>query len=144
MRPRKMAKRNNLPQNRPHNRQVQATYQASFQSGPLPVPADLQQYENTLSGAADRILTMAEFQSQHRQIIEKKVISSDCRNSTLGLVFGFLVALSFMTAGVYCIINGHDWPGVGVSCSGLATLVGVFVYGSTERRKERENKARSF
>ncbi len=41
-------------------------------SGPIPPPSMMEQYERTLPGSADRILKMAENQSEHRQWIEKK------------------------------------------------------------------------
>ncbi|MFQ7172706.1 MAG: DUF2335 domain-containing protein [Thomasclavelia ramosa] len=43
-------------------------------SGPIPHPSDFEQYERVLPGAADRILTMAENQSAHRQTLEKAAI----------------------------------------------------------------------
>lgn len=57
--------------------------------GPLPPPEILQQYNEILPGAANRIITMAEEQSSHRRILESKVINSDIINSRLGL---FLVS----------------------------------------------------
>jgi uncharacterized membrane protein len=43
-------------------------------SGPLPLPQQLQGYEEIVPGAADRIIRMAEKQSAHRIEIESKVI----------------------------------------------------------------------
>jgi len=40
-------------------------------SGPLPRPSVLQGYESVLSGAADRIISMAEKQSEHRKEMER-------------------------------------------------------------------------
>ena len=41
-------------------------------AGPIPPPSMMKQYEETLPGSADRILKMAEKQSEHRQWVEKK------------------------------------------------------------------------
>ena len=41
-------------------------------TGPIPPPSMMEQYEKTLPGSADRILNMAENQSEHRQSLEKK------------------------------------------------------------------------
>jgi len=41
-------------------------------AGPIPPPSMMKQYEETLPGSADRILKMAENQSEHRQWMEKK------------------------------------------------------------------------
>ena len=44
--------------------------QSSF-SGPLPPPQILEKYESIVPGSADRIIGMAEKQSEHRRSIEK-------------------------------------------------------------------------
>lgn len=46
-------------------------------SGPIPHPRILKGYEEILPGSADRILTMAENQSKHRQAIEAEVVHSN-------------------------------------------------------------------
>jgi len=52
-------------------------------SGPLPPPSVLSQYNQVVPGAAERIIAMAESQSEHRQQLENKVIESDIKNSRL-------------------------------------------------------------
>jgi len=76
-------------------------------SGPLPPPHILSQYNQIVPGAAERIITMAESQSQHRQRIEDKVIESDIRNSRLGLHYGLIIGLVAVIGGTVCILNGH-------------------------------------
>ena len=44
-------------------------------AGPIPPPSMMKQYEETLEGSADRILKMAENQSEHRQSMEKQTLS---------------------------------------------------------------------
>jgi uncharacterized membrane protein len=112
-------------------------------SGPLPQPADLEKYNAIVPGAAERILTMAEHQAVHRQELEKKVVYSGSRDSLLGLIFGFVIAIGTVGSGVYYVLNGHDVSGTIVSGTGLCGLVGVFVYGSRQRRIEREAKQKS-
>lgn len=53
-------------------------------SGPMPPPNILNGYEKILPGAADRILSMAETQSKHRQLMEKKMIEAEARDGLLG------------------------------------------------------------
>lgn len=45
-------------------------------SGPIPHPDIIKQYEEILPGAADRIISMAENQSSHRQAMEKSMCCS--------------------------------------------------------------------
>ena len=44
-------------------------------SGPIPPPSIIEGYERVLPGSADRIISMAEKQSEHRQKMEDKMIS---------------------------------------------------------------------
>ena len=53
-------------------------------SGPLPAPADLQLFEEIVPGAADRILTLTEKQSEHRMDLERSVVSENLKQSKLG------------------------------------------------------------
>ncbi len=83
---------------------------------------------------------MAERQSAHRQELEKKAVSAQTRDSLLGLIFGLVIGLAAIAGGVICILNGHEIGGTILGGTGLASLVGVFVYGSKQRRAEREAK----
>ncbi len=109
-------------------------------SGPLPPPAILKKYDEVVPGAAERIIKMAEEQSRHRQSLEAKVISSDVVNSRLGLLFGFIIGISTIVGGMYLALNDKQSVGAFISFGGLATLAGVFVYGSKTRRDERESR----
>lgn len=109
-------------------------------SGPLPPPHILSQYNEIVPGAADRIISLAENQSEHRQKIENKIIESDIKNSRLGLHYGLIIGLISVIGGTICILNGHEVPGSIIGGTGLTGLVGVFVYGSTQRRKERASR----
>lgn len=69
-------------------RAVAKVVQSEF-SGPIPPPNMIKGYEAILPGAADRIITMAEKQSSHRQEMERKIISADSRDSLLGILFAW-------------------------------------------------------
>ena len=58
-------------------------------AGPIPPPSMMKQYEETLPGSADRILKMAETQSEHRQWMEKKILSFSNREVHIGQMLGF-------------------------------------------------------
>ena len=100
----------------------------------------LERYDKIVPGAAERIIGMAERQASHRQSLEKEVIASDIRNSGRGLLFGFLIGLVGIGGGAVVSIFGQPGIGVTISIVSLVSLVGVFVYGSQQRRKEREDK----
>src|SRR3989338_1832853 len=77
----------------------------NYHSGPLPAPETLQKYNQILPGLADRIVKMAENQSIHRQKLESRVVWFDGFRSTLGLFFGFAIAIGGIVAGEYLIAN---------------------------------------
>jgi uncharacterized membrane protein len=107
--------------------------------GPLPPPSMLAQYDDIVPGAAEKIITIFESQVKHRQELEKTVIKSDIIDSKLGMILGFLISIAAIAAGTYCILNGHSIEGTLLSGGALTGLVSVFVYGSRQRKKEREN-----
>jgi uncharacterized membrane protein len=100
----------------------------------------LEAYEAILPGAAELIFVMAESQSHHRQGLEVKALSFQGRNSLPGIVAGwFLGTLGLLVAG-FCIYTGHDAAGGAIGGVSLCSLVGTFIYGTHERRIEREQK----
>ena len=109
-------------------------------SGPIPPPQDLKHYDDIVPGAAKIIIEMADRQAKHRQELEKKVINSDVKNSSKGLIFGLIIGVVGMLSGVYVIYLGHVLSGTFIGGGTIASLVSTFVYGSRGRRKEREKK----
>ena len=109
---------------------------ASAWAGPLPQPEVLQGYESVIPGAANRILEMAERQSDHRMQMDKMVISGGSRRSYLGLVAGFALSAMVIVGGIYLIATDHDWAGASLVGLNLAGLAGVFVYGTKTNRDE--------
>ena len=53
-------------------------------SGPLPAPEDLAHYDAICPGAANRIITMAENNMEHRQSMEKTLVRSEYGLRTRG------------------------------------------------------------
>jgi uncharacterized membrane protein len=83
---------------------------------------------------------MAESQSTHRQAIEKAVILGNVSAQTRGVWFAFLLALTGILAGFYLELHGHRLTGFGFFLTSLAALVGTFVFGRLDQRKERQEK----
>lgn len=111
-------------------------------SGPLPPPSILEKYDQVISNGAERIMVMAEEQSKHRRELEKKALDTDSRNSLLGVIFAFILGLTTIIVGGIAVLKGYSWPGTIIGSAGLVGLVSAFIYGTRERRKERENKAK--
>ena len=141
---RKKKPNNNQITQRPNNKNnhIAKVQAVSFQ-GPLPPPQILQQYDEIVPGAAERIICQFENQVKHRQELENKVITSDVRQSYIGSVLGFIIAISAIGAGTVLAYIGQPTEGLAALLTPLAGLIGVYVWGSYQRRKERDLKANS-
>jgi uncharacterized membrane protein len=117
----------------PTGRQTSITA-ASYQ-GPLPPAAQLEQYERTLPGAADRIMTAFEKQVDHRHRMEDRYSKAACRDSTTGLWAGFIITLVALAASAVLIYLDKTVGGTILGTTSLGSLAGVFVYGSKVKRQ---------
>lgn len=86
---------------------------------------------------------MAEEQSAHRKELERKVIESDISRSKWGQILGFAIAIIGLAVSGLVAIYGNAVAGSIIGVGTLASLVGVFMYGSKTRSKEREEKSKS-
>ena len=127
----------NQPQNKPS---ASLKVQGVQYSGPIPPPAMLEQYDKIVPGAAERILKMAEEQSEHRRSLEKKAIHSDSRNSIMGIVSALVITLSALCVVVYAITAGQAEVAKFVAGGVIVSLVSAFIYGTRSRRLERQSR----
>ncbi len=112
-------------------------------SGPLPPPEELAKYEQILLGSADRILKMAEQQASHRQSLENSVVHSNIKAQQAGIRYGFVIAMTAIVGGIWLSSKGLSAVGLTSIISALAALVGVFIYGKFEQKKELKEKSKT-
>lgn len=102
--------------------------------GPIPHPRILKGYEEIIPGAADRILSMAESEAQHRHEIDNKCVKADSRDSLLGIISAFILGLSCIVGGILVIIMVPKTIGIVsgtvITGSGLAGILGTFISGT--------------
>lgn len=122
------------------HQQTSMTYRREEFHGPLPPPSVLKGYDDVLPGAANRILELVEKQSNHRIGLEYATIHSDIRRANLGLICGFVVALSFLAASLFLITKGFELGGTILGTVDLVALVSAFIYGTIARKNERIQK----
>lgn len=121
--------------------QLFAQYEERYEStGPWPHPEMLRQYELILPGAADRMITMAERQMEHRHDMERNVVVGGTRRATGGLVAGLIVALAFGWWSYELVIHGYGVAGTILGSFDLVSLVSVFVIGRNKQAEERIRK----
>lgn len=123
-----------IPGQQPNAIRVQ---QQEIFAGPLPHPEILQKYESIEKGFANRIITMAENQSSHRQSMEKKDLLSDITLSYFGLCSATIISLLFGVLSFLAIIYGHAIAGSVLGGTTMVSLVTVFISGS---KKKKPNK----
>lgn len=112
----------------------QMRIEASSWRGPLPPPSALQSYEEVLEGSANRILKMAEKQTEHRISMESTTLKGRFTRNYWGLAAGFVLSAMVIGGGIYVISLGHDWAGGILISVNLVGLASVFVLGSNFRR----------
>jgi len=110
-------------------------------SGPLPPPEILAKYNDAIPGGAERIMAMAESQSQHRQTLEKDVIAAGIRAQKAGSILGFLICMAALASGTFLIYTGRSAEGLVPIIGALGGLVAVFVYGKQQQKKDLAQKA---
>lgn len=114
-------------------------------SGPIPPPNIIEGYEKVLPGSADRIISMAERQSEHRQKMEQKMINAESRDSLLGVVFAFILGIGCIVAAVIMVFlvpqNAGAIAGSLLGVTGIGSITSSFI-SSTRRnnRKKSDNK----
>lgn len=100
----------------------------------------LAQYNTVFPGCAERIVKMAESQSEHRQHLEKSVIESNVKAEQRGQIFAFILGALAIVGGIGLIAFGKDVQGLVAIIGALASLAGVFIWGRWRQEKERERK----
>jgi uncharacterized membrane protein len=109
-------------------------------SGPLPPPEILAKYNEVAPNGADRILSMAEGQSAHRQRLETWSVIGGTILSYVGVFCALIIGLSVLYFSYLIIHEGHVIPGSLMGSGGIAALVGAFIYGTRSRKQERIEK----
>jgi hypothetical protein len=83
---------------------------------------------------------MAESQALHRQVLEREVINSNCRNQDRGPLLGFVLAAAVIVIGSYLILQGKEVSGLVALLGALVAVVIPFVYGRREQKRELQKK----
>ena len=125
---------------------MQSASASSF-SGPLPHPDILHGYEEVEKGFANRIMLMAEAESQHRHQMERRAIELEAvalqeglLRARQGLYLAAIVALMFLAASTAIAVFVDTVAGSVLSGVDIALLAGVFVYGVRRRSLEQESE----
>jgi uncharacterized membrane protein len=124
------------------SQQIAATHvAASSYVGPIPSASEMAKYAGIDPSFPDRILTMAEKQSAHRQKVEQTLADAYARNSSRGVNYAFILSLIMLLIGGYCIIClDKDIFGAIFGVTGIGSIVGAFIYGTRSKRSRDDKK----
>ncbi len=113
------------PEAPPADRQNSPVAAAAFQ-GPIPPPSILRGYDDIIQDGAERIMTMAEDEQDHRHDLEKRQVGLFER----GQWFAFILGMVTIVCGTYLIATGHDVTGFGALLIGLGSIVSSLLFGN--------------
>lgn len=125
---------------RPSSGQQALLIHAEKFQGPLPPPSILEGYERIVPGSAERIISLLEKQTAHRQSLETKIVNGGKTRSDWGLVCGAVITLVVIFVSAYLILKGHDWAGSTLVTIDLGSILTAFIYGTNKNQQERIEK----
>lgn len=102
--------------------------------GAVPPPSILEAYAIQVPNAADRFLTIAEKEQQHRHSAERQHLYCELRFRLFSHITAGTLTVLFLGASLYAALHDHDWyAGVigGTTLLGIAT---TFIYSAKMRK----------
>lgn len=109
--------------------------------GPIPHPSIIAEYEKLIPGSADRILSMAERQSSHRISLQSKVVEAEIKNSKKGQIFGFVLAILMIGAGITFAFLGMEAGAITTIIITICGLSALFINSRVFKKRDLESKS---
>ncbi len=106
---------------------ISSEYLSQTYSGPLPPSEEMAQYENTLPGSADRIITMTENQSKHRIEMEKIDLPIQHEQFKRGQYFSLIIGLVGLSVTAVLALFGHDVVAAIIGAITIGTIITSFI-----------------
>lgn len=123
-----------------HKANAQIIHRRQSFSGPLPPPHILADYEQITTGAADRIISMAEREQTHRHTIESTAISGELQKRTRGQIFAFALAVLILLISTALILAGHNIVGFITLIGAISSLCYIFISGQKTGKTSESDK----
>ena len=93
----------------------------------MPHPEILRGYDQILSGAAERILTMADLDQKHQIELENSALHLAAKEIKRGQIFGLVVSISAFIASIASLILDFEKAAMVIGGTTVVGLVTVFV-----------------
>ena len=114
-------------------------------TGPLPSPDALVRYNDAVPGAAERIISMAEKEMEHRHKREDAIIEQDKRAmdkewalALISTILGFVCVLVLAALVGYALYIGTDNVALGAAIGAIAAVAGLFTVGQINKTRKKE------
>lgn len=108
----------------------------------MPHPNDLIRYNDAVPNAAERIITMAESEMQHRHKQEEVLLRNRVRVTYVSIFFSFVSVLCLSGLVGFALYIGASGAAIGaaigVAIGAIASVAGIFMYAKTNQTKKGE------
>jgi len=121
----------------------QVIRQYKAQSGPLPSPGTLAEYEKVMPGLANRIVELAEKEQAHRHEMQRSTVVGGISIATRGQRYGLVSVLAVLAVAGVLVALGHETAGAVLAGADLVSVAGVFVYGKHTEKSIAEARHRT-
>lgn len=116
-----------------NGRQVSIAHTST--DSPILPAGNLQQLQQIDPGLVSWVVRQTEIEAEHRRKSENRINAYVFIERISGVAAGLLVSLFGFAVGGYLVLQGHDWAGVGICGTTLATIVTVLVTKGIGRKQ---------
>jgi uncharacterized membrane protein len=109
-------------------------------SGPVPPAEMIAAYGQAIPNGGDRLFSMVEAQSAHRQKMEAAVIESQVKQSATGQWMAFWLALTLIAVGTCAFLTGHDAVANVIFGGTIVGLATTFIVGKHYQKQDLKEK----
>ena len=123
-----MSKQRYPQQNSPQQQGQLIQGKSLMYSAPLPPSSEFDRYEQTLPGAANRIIAMAEKEIEHRHKNENQIVEHSIKNGCRGQILAFILAILSLGMVFFSILKGEPLGAIAPGILAFSSLIAVSVW----------------
>jgi uncharacterized membrane protein len=91
----------------------------------LPTATEFAAYDKALPGTAERLLSMAEKQAEHRRKMDEKITDKSLRLNSIGQVISFVVSILALGAVCLCVVLSQPGASIAPSLIAIPSILSV-------------------
>lgn len=103
-------------------------------SGPLPPASELKRYNEACPNAAERIISLAEKEQQHRHDIENRLVQGRNRLAFASVLCATVCIALLSGVICYALYLKATMAALGTAIAAIASVVGIFTYNSRKQK----------